>query len=157
MKGSLSLTEAKHILHKSWQLKSTEAEVKKVSSEVLKTLEDNEFEEDMIFAVHLSLEEAFINAIKHGNHGDPHKKILAECLITPEKFDISITDEGFGFDPNGVPDPRCNGNLYRSCGRGVLLIQSYMDVVEYNSRGNCIHMIRYRDREKAPISEKKCS
>ena len=99
------MTEAKHILHKSWQLKSTEAEVKKVSSEVLKTLEDNEFEEDMIFAVHLSLEEAFINAIKHGNHGDPQKKILAECLITPEKFDISITDEGFGFDPQWCPRP----------------------------------------------------
>jgi serine/threonine-protein kinase RsbW len=151
------LTEAKHILHKSWQLKSTEAEVKKVSSEVLKTLEDNEFGEDMIFAVHLSLEEAFINAIKHGNHGDPQKKILADCLITPEKLDISITDEGFGFDPNGVPDPRCNGNLYRSCGRGVLLIQSYMDVVEYNSRGNCIHMVRYRNREESPAPEKKCS
>jgi len=157
LKGSLSLTEAKHILHKSWQLKSTEAEVKKVSSEVLKTLEDNEFGEDLIFAVHLSLEEAFINAINHGNHGAPPQKILADCLIPPVKLDISITDEGFGFDPNGVPDPRCNGNLYRSCGRGVLLIQSYMDVVEYNSRGNCIHMVRYRNREESPAPEKKCS
>ncbi len=151
------MTEPQHILHKSWQLKSTEAEVKKVSGEILKCLEDHEFGEDMVFAVHLSLEEAFVNAIKHGNHGDPQKKILVECLITPEKFDISITDEGFGFDPNGVPDPRCNGNLYKSCGRGVLLIQSYMDVVEYNSRGNCIHMIRYRNRKNPTASEKKCS
>ena len=151
------MTETQNILHKSWQLKSTEREVKKVSGEVLKTLEDHEFGEDMVFAVHLSLEEAFVNAIKHGNHDDPQKKILVECLITPEKFDISITDEGFGFDPNGVPDPRCNGNLYKSCGRGVLLIQSYMDVVEYNSRGNCIHMVRYQNREKSPASEKKCS
>jgi serine/threonine-protein kinase RsbW len=151
------LTEAQHILHKSWQLKSTEPEVKKVTCEVLRTLEDHEFGEDMVFAVHLSLEEAFVNAIKHGNHGDPKKKILVDCLITPEKFDISITDEGFGFDPKGVPDPRCNGNLYRSCGRGVLLIQSYMDVVEYNSRGNCIHMIRYRKDEQPSAAEKKCS
>jgi len=151
------LTETQHILHKSWQLKSAEREVKKVSAEVLKTLEDHDFGEDMVFAVHLSLEEAFVNAIKHGNHGDPRKKILVECLITPEKIDISITDEGFGFDPHGVPDPRCNGNLYKSCGRGVLLIQSYMDVVEYNGRGNCVHMVKYRNGEKIPTPEKKCS
>lgn len=151
------MTESQHILHKSWKLKSTEPEVKKVTSEVLKTLEAHDFDEDMVFAVHLSLEEAFVNAIKHGNHDDPEKNILVDCLITPEKFDISVTDEGFGFDPNGVPDPRCNGNLYKSCGRGVLLIQSYMDVVEYNGRGNCIHMVKYRNSENSPASEKKCS
>jgi serine/threonine-protein kinase RsbW len=144
-------------LHKSWQLKSTEPEVKEVTCEVIKTLEDHKFGDDMVFAVHLSLEEAFVNAIKHGNHGDPQKNISVECLITPEKFDISISDEGFGFDPNGVPDPRCNGNLYKSCGRGVLLIQSYMDLVEYNKRGNCIHMVRYRDGKGPSASEKKCS
>jgi len=151
------LTERQNILHKSWQFKSTEPEVKKVAGEVLKTLEEHDFGEDMVFAVHLSLEEAFINAIKHGNHDDPRKKILVECLITPEKVDVSITDEGFGFDPNGIPDPRCDSNLYKSCGRGVLLIQSYMDVVEYNSRGNCIHMVKYRNGEKGADSEKKSS
>ncbi len=151
------MTESQNILHKSWQIKSTEREVKGVSGELLKTLEANDFDEDMIFAIHLSLEEAFVNAIKHGNQGDRHKEILVECLIAAEKFDISITDEGFGFDPRGVPDPRCDGNLYKSCGRGVLLIQSYMDVVEYNSRGNCIHMVKYREGEKSPDSEKKSS
>lgn len=150
------MTESQHVLHKSWQLKSVEPEVKKVTCEIVKTLEDHAFGEDMVFAVHLSLEEAFVNAIKHGNHGDPEKNILVECLITPEKLDISITDEGRGFDPAGVPDPRCNGNLYKSCGRGVLLIQSYMDVVEYNSRGNCIHMVRYRNGEHPSAPEKKC-
>ena len=151
------MTETPNILHKSWKLKSTEAEVKKVTAEIVKTLEEHDFCEDMIFAVHLSLEEAFINAIKHGNHDDPHKNILVECLITPKKFDISIADEGFGFDPNGLPDPRCNGNLYKSNGRGVLLIQSYMDVIEYNSRGNCIHMIKYREGETPSAPDKKCS
>ncbi len=111
----------------------------------------------MIFAVHLSLEEAFVNAIKHGNHEDPQKSIRVECLITPDKFDVSIADEGFGFDPNGIPDPRRNSNLYKTTGRGVLLIQSYMDLVEYNSRGNCIHMVKYRQGSGKPAElEKKC-
>jgi serine/threonine-protein kinase RsbW len=144
------LAESKDILHKSWKIKSTEQEVKKLICEMLKTLQSHAFDEDMLFAVHLSLEEAFVNAIEHGNHGDPQKNIAIECLITPDKFDVSISDEGFGFNPNGIPDPRCNGNLYKSTGRGVLLIQSYMDVVEYNSRGNCIHMVKYRNLTKSP-------
>ena len=146
-----------NILHKSWDIKSTEQEVKAVTCEVLNTLRASDFGDDVVFAVHLSLEEAFINAIKHGNHGDPHKTVSIECLITPEKFDISIADEGFGFDPGGVPDPRCNGNLYKASGRGLLLIRSYMDVVEYNSRGNCIHMVKYRQGAQIPTEcDKKC-
>ncbi|MEN8126217.1 MAG: ATP-binding protein [Planctomycetota bacterium] len=151
------MTESKNILHKSWNIKSIEREVKTVSCEVLEALQSHDFSEDMVFAVQLSLEEAFINAIKHGNHGDSQKNISVECLITPEKFDISIVDEGFGFDPGGVPDPRSNSNLYKASGRGVLLIRSYMDVVEYNSRGNCIHMVKYRDSAQTSSEyEKKC-
>jgi serine/threonine-protein kinase RsbW len=157
LKGLSFLAESNNILHKSWKVSSTEQDVKKLACEMLKTLRDHDFDEDMVFAVHLSLEEAFVNAIKHGNHEDPQKSIKVECLITPDKFDVSIADEGFGFDPKGIPDPRCNSNLYKTTGRGVLLIQSYMDLVEYNSRGNCIHMVKYRQGSSKPAeSEKKC-
>jgi len=139
------VTETKKILHKSCKLQSTEPQVQQTIQDLLASLEQFEFGEDAIFAIHLALEEAFLNAVKHGNHNDSEKFIDVECLITPEKFDISISDEGFGFDPDGIPDPRCNGNLYKASGRGILLIQSYMDVVEYNSRGNCVHMIKYRN------------
>lgn len=139
------MTETKKILHKSCRLQSTEKQVQQTIQELLGTLGEYGFGEDSVFAIHLALEEAFLNAIKHGNHGDPEKLIDVQCLVTPEKFDISISDEGFGFDPEGIPDPRCNGNLYKSSGRGILLIQSYMDVVEYNGRGNCVHMIKYRN------------
>jgi serine/threonine-protein kinase RsbW len=150
------VTETKKILLKSCQLQSTEQQVQQMIQELLASLEQYEFGEDSIFAIHLALEEAFLNAVKHGNHGDSEKTIDVECLITPEKFDISISDEGFGFDPDGIPDPRCNGNLYKASGRGILLIQSYMDVVEYNSRGNCIHMIKYRNSEGPREPERSC-
>ncbi len=150
------MTETKKILLKSCQLQSTEQQVQQMIQELLASLEQYEFGEDSIFAIHLALEEAFLNAVKHGNHGDSEKTIDVECLITPEKFDISISDEGFGFDPDGIPDPRCNGNLYKASGRGILLIQSYMDVVEYNSRGNCIHMIKYRNSEGPREPERSC-
>jgi serine/threonine-protein kinase RsbW len=148
------VTDTGKILHKSCHLQSTEKQVQQTISDLLKTLPECGFEEDAVFAIHLSLEEAFLNAVKHGNHNDSEKTIGVECLVTPEKFDISISDEGFGFDPDGIPDPRCNGNLYKASGRGILLIQSYMDVVEYNARGNCVHMIKYRN-SSGPKSPKK--
>lgn len=150
------MTETKKILHRSWELRSTEQEVQQVVKELLAALAEYGFDEDSVFAIHLSLEEAFLNAVKHGNHGDADKTVSVQCLITPEKFDISIGDEGFGFDPEGIPDPRCNGNLYKASGRGILLIQSYMDVMEYNARGNCVHMIKYRNTNGPKEPEKSC-
>lgn len=137
-------------------MQSTEKQVQQAIEELIGKLAEHGFDEDSIFAIHLALEEAFLNAIKHGNHGDSAKTIDVQCLVTPEKFDISISDEGYGFDPDGIPDPRCNGNLYKASGRGILLIQSYMDVVEYNARGNCVHMIKYRNSNGPKSPDKPC-
>jgi serine/threonine-protein kinase RsbW len=117
-----------------------------VCRELLDETRRQGFGEQDVFAIHLALEEALTNAVNHGNHGDPDKTVSIECLVTPEKFDISIADQGCGFDPEGLPDPRQGQNLYRTEGRGVLLIRAYMDVVEYNTMGNCVHLIKYRGK-----------
>ena len=62
-----------------------------------------------------------------------------------------MMDEGDGFDPNDVPDPRCGENLYKIDGRGLFLIRSYMDVVEFNEPGNQVHMVRYKEKLRHPI------
>ena len=111
---------------------------------ILPQLQANGFEQDDIFAIHLALEEAFQNAVEHGNKMDPNKKVQIDYFINAEKFEISVTDEGHGFKPEEVPDPRLGDNIYRPDGRGVLLINSYMDVVKYNERGNSVRMIRYK-------------
>lgn len=135
------------VWHKSWNLSGKRSAIKDVCQEMLNAARQRAFDEDELFGISLALEEAFMNAIQHGNHNDPNKKIAVESLITSEKIDISITDEGVGFDPEGLPDPRQGDNLYKCSGRGVLLIRAYMDVVEYNERGNCVHMIKFRDKE----------
>jgi serine/threonine-protein kinase RsbW len=150
------LTQSQKILHKSWTLQSIEAEVQKVGRIILDHTQGLGYEEDTVFAIHLALEEALINAVKHGNKSDPSKKVTIDCLITPEKFDISITDEGPGFHLQDLPDPRCDHNLYKCSGRGVLLIQAYMDTVEYYEQGNSIHLVKYRqfpEAEKGSTSE----
>ncbi len=152
------LTKQDNILHKSWELPNTVAAVQKVSQEILDQVLLHGFDQDSVFGIHLALEESLVNAVKHGNQSNPEKKVYVECLITPEKLDISITDEGQGFNPSELPDPRCDRNLYKCSGRGVLLIRTYMDIVEYNDRGNCVHMVKYcrPSLEKKP-SEKNCS
>ena len=104
------------------------------------------YNEDDVFAMHLSLEEAFINAVKHGNKGDTEKMVTVEYHVTPQKAEVIVTDEGSGFDPNSLKDPRCSENLYKSDGRGVLLIKSYMDFVEYIGSGKSVHLIKYKHK-----------
>ena len=87
-----------------------------------------------------------INAVKHGNSRTPHKQIRVDYSITDDRFEISITDEGKGFQPEAVPDPRCGENLYKATGRGMLLMRAYMDCVEYNIAGNWVHMIKCKQK-----------
>ena len=112
---------------------------------ILAAMEDKGFGQDDVFAVHLAVEEAFLNAVKHGNKMDPLKKVMIDCLVDREKVDIRLKDEGEGFRPESVPDPRFGENLYQPEGRGLLLINAYMHVAEYNERGNGLHMVRYKD------------
>ena len=110
--------------------------------EILSTLEAGGFSQDDLFAVHLALEEAFLNAVKHGNRMNADKKVVLDYVVDHEKVEIRMTDEGPGFDPGRIPDPRVGNNLYRPAGRGLLLIRSYMHTVEYNERGNSLRMVR---------------
>jgi serine/threonine-protein kinase RsbW len=84
---------------------------------------------------------------------DPTKKVTIEYAVDPDKVEICLTDEGEGFDPSSIPDPRVGENLYRPEGRGLLLINSYMHVVEYSARGNSLRMVRC----KAARSRSGCS
>jgi len=118
---------------------------------VLPKLKAHNFSEDEIFAVHLAMEEAFINAVRHGNKMDPQKEVKIDYLVDDEKLEISMTDEGRGFDPNVVPDPRCGENLYKAGGRGLLLIRSYMDVVEFNKSGNRVRIVKYRKKSPKKV------
>jgi len=118
--------------------------------QILSAMAEKGFNQDDVFAVHLALEEAFLNAVKHGNKMDPEKTVTVAYLIDHEKVDIRLTDEGEGFTPDSVPDPRFGENLYRPEGRGLLLINAYMHLVEYNAQGNALHLVRFKDR---PLTE----
>ncbi len=135
-------------ISRSMAVESTPSAIVGECRRILAELEANDFGQDDIFAVHLALEESFINAITHGNKMDPAKEVKIEYSVSLDKVEISMMDEGDGFDPGAVPDPRWGENLYKPEGRGLLLMHSYMDVVEFNERGNRVRMVRYKERPR---------
>ncbi len=90
----------------------------------------------------VALDEAFVNAVKHGNRNDPTKLVRITAELSPKEARFTIEDEGAGFNVADIPDPRDPENLFRSSGRGVLLIYNIMDEVEYNDRGNRLTMVK---------------
>ncbi len=90
----------------------------------------------------VALDEAFVNAVKHGNKNDPTKLIRVGAELSPKEACFTVEDEGEGFDVQTIPDPRDPANLFKSSGRGVLLIYNIMDEVEYNAQGNRVKMVK---------------
>ena len=64
----------------------------------------NHFEEKEIFGVRLAFDEAIVNAIKHGNKMDERKNVRIHFRMQADRFEINITDEGNGYDPDSLPD-----------------------------------------------------
>lgn len=103
---------------------------------ILAALPDAGFSDREIFGIRLSLEEAIVNAVRHGNEEDPAKKVCIETRVEQAFLQVVIEDEGPGFDPDRLPDPLAPENLERPGGRGVFLIRHYMTSVHFNDRGN---------------------
>jgi serine/threonine-protein kinase RsbW len=113
-----------------------------VERAVMEALERRRCPEEVLFAVRLALEEAVVNAIRHGNKLDPEKKIFVSYLVEDARITVSVEDEGPGFDLDSVPDPTAEENLEADHGRGILLMRVYMDEVVYNERGNKVTLTK---------------
>ena len=97
--------------------------------------------DDDNYEIELALREALVNAIVHGNQNDPRKRVYVNCRCTSHG-DVSITveDEGNGFDHGTVPDPTLPENRLRTNGRGIYLIRTLMDEVDFKQDGSVVHM-----------------
>lgn len=68
------------------------------------------------------------------------RRLRCESRETTDEVEYTFADEGPGFDPTTIPDPRAAENLLKVSGRGILLIRTFMDRVEFNDKGNQITM-----------------
>ena len=89
----------------------------------------------------LCLEEALVNAIRHGNGCDAERKVSLEMGCNGTSCSIRVCDEGGGFNPERVALPECD----QLGGRGICLIKHYMDHVRFDQTENCLEM-RFRPR-----------
>jgi len=96
------------------------------------------------FAIELILEESLVNAVKHGNNSDPSKMVQFVCKVNRNKIYVRVEDEGCGFDPSALADPRTPINRTVESGRGVWLIKHFASKVEWNDRGNVIEFEKKR-------------
>jgi serine/threonine-protein kinase RsbW len=119
---------------------SDPAEARRIQDDIERILQSRRAHDHDVFSIRLALEEALVNAIKHGNQLDRAKAVHIAYRFLADRFEVHITDEGPGFDPSDVPDPTAVENLERPCGRGLMLMRHYMNEVTYSNRGNTVSM-----------------
>src|SRR6202020_251291 len=127
-------------------LDSTLDSVDVAEEAVLKEAQELGFDEDDLHKIGMSVRECMVNAVVHGNRYNARKKVHVTITRTTDRLGIVIGDEGDGFDVNSLPDPLANENLRRDSGRGLLLIQAFMDEFEIRARqpkGAEVRMVKY--------------
>jgi serine/threonine-protein kinase RsbW len=127
-----------------YRLPSDTSATPSVIEDLLAHLRDHCWNEHDLFGVHLALEEALVNAIKHGNAEDAGKQVQVHCRINGQIVQIEVADEGPGFNPAAVPDPTTADHLDMPHGRGIMLMRSFMSRVQYNEQGNRVLMEKQR-------------
>ena len=109
------------------------------------------FDEDDALNVGLAVREAVINAMVHGNREDPARMVDVTLTSGPGGVEATIVDQGNGFDPDAAPDPRAGQNRLRTSGRGLLLMEAFVDHVRYRRNpdgGTIVVMTKRRTNER---------
>lgn len=101
--------------------------------------------EEVAFGVDMAVREAITNAVVHGNKLDAAKVVELRLRNTPEAFEITVHDQGTGFNPNDVPDPTKEENILKASGRGIFFMRNFMDEVDWSigpNGGTNVRMVK---------------
>lgn len=131
-------------------LDSTLESVDVAEAEVLRVAEGAGMEEEERHRLGMAVRESMVNAVVHGNRYSPNKKVQLKIRCQPDRVIVEIADEGEGFELKAVPDPLAEENLLRQSGRGILLIQAFVDEFRVRRRGNVgteALLVKYLKRE----------
>jgi serine/threonine-protein kinase RsbW len=129
------------------ELESTLESVDSAEQLVLAEAQALGMDDDDLYRVGIAIRECMVNAVVHGNRYNSRKKVQLKVERTADRLTIVVQDEGDGFDPTAVPDPLAGENLLRGSGRGVMLMQSFMDEFQISQRqpkGTEVKMVKYK-------------
>lgn len=127
--------------------------IPEVVLQIFEKLHSSGITEDDLFDLRLCLEEALINAVKHGNKLQKNKEVYLKIKVSPQSIELEIKDAGSGFDYRNIPVPTDKENLEKTSGRGIFLIKELMDKVEFLDGGSRIRMVK--SIEAAPFQAKR--
>ena len=102
---------------------------------------------DAAFGIDMAVREAVTNAVVHGNSQDEGKVVDIVLKSSPDAVEISVHDQGPGFNPNEVPDPTVDENILKTSGRGIFFMRSFMDEVDWflpPEGGTTVRMLKRR-------------
>jgi len=102
--------------------------------------------EEAAFGVEMAVREAVTNAMVHGNHEDESKSVEVIFNCHADELEVEVRDQGEGFDPATVPDPTNAENLLKTSGRGIFLMRTFMDQIEWVNRPEGGTMVRMTKR-----------
>lgn len=103
--------------------------------------------DDAAFGIDMAVREAVTNAVLHGNRQDENKTVDIVLKSSPDAVEISVHDQGPGFNPEAVPDPTANENILKTSGRGIFFMRTFMDEVDWLIRpegGTTVRMLKRR-------------
>lgn len=90
--------------------------------------------EEAAFGINMAVREAITNAMVHGNKEDEAKTVEVTLNCLGHELEIEVKDQGEGFDPTSVPDPTDPANILKTSGRGIFLMRTFMDEVQWSTR-----------------------
>lgn len=122
------------------KLSSNPGNVAKVEVFIQKLAQKYRISPDVYGNMLISLTEAVTNAIRHGNHNDESKMVAIQIQKRKDYLSFMISDEGRGFDYNGLPDPTAPENLLKIGGRGVFLMRELCDSISFYNNGSTVEM-----------------
>ncbi|MBI1896447.1 MAG: ATP-binding protein [Acidobacteria bacterium] len=108
------------------------------------------FEEEDLHQLGMAVRESMVNAVVHGNRYSVNKKVRMVIENNGKRFQVTIQDQGEGFDVSSIPDPLAEENLLRQSGRGLLLIRAFVDEFEVRSlvpSGTEARLVKYRKKQ----------
>ena len=127
-------------------LASNLASVDIAEESVMQRAERVGFDEDARMDLGLAVREAMVNAVVHGNKYNADKKVELSIQASMDSLRVVILDQGAGFEVKAVPDPLSDKNLLKTSGRGLLMMQTYVDElsVKRGAKGGTeVVMVKY--------------
>jgi len=113
---------------------------------ILDLLASTSYTEDERHEIMLAVQEGVTNAIHHGNNGTPERNVDIRLAIFDTHLEVTIRDQGLGFDFTCVQDPTRPHHRLRTNGRGIMFIENFMDEVCFQrfDQYHELRMVRFR-------------